>query len=68
MNMMLLDNPHFLIIKDNEHFIFYNTIRHYACRISELDLVLFDLFYKYKDLSIILSQLDTKYHQYVKSH
>lgn len=64
--MTLLDNPHFLILKDKEHFIFYNTIRHYACRISELDLVLFNLFYTYKDLRLVLSQLDKKYHQYVK--
>lgn len=44
---------------------FYNSIQHFACRISELDLTIFNLIYKYKDLNIILMNIEKSYHVYI---
>ena len=65
--MKLFENNNFLILKDDGHFIFYNSIRHYVCRISELDLTIFNLIYIHKDINKIISKIDNKYHNYVKS-
>lgn len=65
--MDLFENKNFLLMKDGNQYIFYNSIRHFACRISELDLMLFNLIYIHKDLQVILGHIEPPFHQYVSS-
>lgn len=52
---------------NNDIYIFYNSVRHFACKISKLDLYIFDIIYKYKELEIILNNIDNNFSDYVKN-
>lgn len=47
-------------------YVFYNSIQHFACRISKIELFVFNLIYKYKDLNTILSHIDSEFHNQIK--
>ena len=49
----------------NDNYIFYNSVRHFACRIDALTLNIFNLIYKYESLEIILAHINAKYHDYI---
>lgn len=66
MKLKILSEPKFLIFKDDEDFVFYNSIRHFACRLSLLDLSIFNLIYTYGKLEVILTSIPSKYHEYVE--
>lgn len=65
--MDIFKNPHFIIIKDTNSFIFYNSCQHFVCRISELDLSIFNLIYLHRNLLEITKHINSKYIDYVKS-
>lgn len=67
MNLKILLEPKFQIFKDDADFIFYNSIRHFSCRLSLLDLSIFNLIYSLKNLDDILRSIPKEYHDYVKS-
>lgn len=63
--MKILEEPAFIIKKENNNcFLFYNSIRHFVCRLSELDLIIFNLIYTYHDYYIIKENLDKQYIPY----
>lgn len=65
--MKILDNPNYMILKDGEDYIFYNSNRHFACRISELDLSIFNLIYLYESFEKVVQTIPAKYHKYIKN-
>ena len=67
MNLKILSEPKFQIFKDENDFIFYNSVRHFSSRLSLLDLSIFNLIYSLKNLEDILVSIPQKYHEYVKS-
>lgn len=66
MDLKILSEPKFCILKDGDDFIFYNSVRHFACRISLLDLSIFNLIYSIGKVETVLSSVPDKYHEYVK--
>lgn len=67
MNLKILSEPKFQIFKDENDFIFYNSVQHFSCRLSLLDLSIFNLIYSLKNLEDILASIPQKYHEYVRS-
>ena len=63
----ILREPIYEIVKDNDTFIFYNSMRHIACRVSELDLSIFNLIYIYKSLDIIKEHILPQYYSYIEN-
>jgi len=66
MDLKILSESRFLIFKDEEDFVFYNSVRHFSCRISLLDLSIFNLIYSMGKIDVILTHIPQKYHEYVK--
>lgn len=66
MKLKIFSEPKFLILKDEDNFVFYNSVRHFSCRISLLDLSIFNLIYILGDIEDILTYIPQKYHGYVK--
>ena len=66
MELKILSEPKFQIFKDKEDYVFYNSVRHYSCRISLLDLSIFNLIYSLGEIEVILTYISQKYHEYVK--
>lgn len=66
MDLKIFSEPKFEILKDDNDFIFYNSVRHFSCRISMLDLSIFNLVYIYGKIDVILAYIPKKYHAYVK--
>ena len=64
-NLEILNSSDFYILEDNDNFIFYNPVRHYACRLTPLDLSIFNLIFKHRDINIILSNIPMQYHKYI---
>lgn len=57
-DLFLSYNPNYLIIEINEReYLFYNSIRHFGCRISKLELLLLNVLYKYEDIDYIVSKV-----------
>lgn len=51
-------NPNYLIIEINkQEYIYYNSVRHYGCRISKLELLLLNVLYKYDNISHIIAKM-----------
>lgn len=65
MKLKILSELKFQIFRDKEDFVFYNSIRHFACRISLLDLSIFNLIYIYGKIEVILAYIPQQYHEYV---
>lgn len=65
MNLRILSEPKFRIFKDEEDFVFYNSVRHFSCRISLLDLSIFNLIYIFGKIEVILTYIPQLYHGYV---
>ncbi|MBR8754361.1 PqqA peptide cyclase [Bacteroides pyogenes] len=65
MNLEILQNPKYCILEDGEDYVFYNPARHYACRLTPLDLSIFNLIFKYKHIDEILTQIPSSYHTYI---
>jgi len=61
------DRNFYIETVDNNYYVFYNSVRHFACKISRLDLALFNLIYIYKDINYILQKIDCQYQEYVKN-
>lgn len=59
------ENKFYIERIENNMYIFYNSIRHFACKISELDLYIFNLIYKYKELEIIKNNINIEFHKYI---
>lgn len=57
-NLTILHDPNFLIIEsgNQDEFIFYNSVRHWGCRIKKVELLLLEKLYKYEDIDYITSQ------------
>ena len=66
MELKILSEPKFQIFKDKEDYVFYNSVRHYSCRISLSDLSIFNLIYSLGEIEVILTYISQKYHEYVK--
>lgn len=66
MGLKIMSEPKFLILKDKEDYVFYNSVRHFSCRLSLLDLSIFNLIYTVGDVEEILASISQKYHDYVK--
>lgn len=66
MELKILSEPKFQIFKDEEDYVFYNSVRHFSCRISLLDLSIFNLIYSLGEIEVILTYIPQKYHDYVK--
>lgn len=66
MELKILSEPKFQILKDGKDYVFYNSVRHFSCRISLLDLSIFNLIYSLGEIEVILSYIPQKYHEYVK--
>lgn len=51
-------DPNFLILDTEikDEFIFYNSVRHFGCRINKLELLLLNIFYKYANIDYVVSQ------------
>lgn len=65
--MQILKDPIFVIKQESDKsYIFYNSIRHFACRISKLDLVIFNLIYTYRSFEIIKKNIANPYINYVQ--
>ncbi len=65
--MDILKEKKFLIQEvDNENYVFYNSIVHYACRLNFATLNVLNLIYKYKNLDYILENIDFKHHALIK--
>lgn len=64
--MQILYNPNFFVVEDGDEYVFYNSIRHYVCRVSKLDLALFNLIYLHKNLENILANVPSVYADYVQ--
>ncbi|MDR0983066.1 MAG: radical SAM protein [Culturomica sp.] len=57
-NLFISYDPNFLIIEIAEQeYIFYNSVRHFGCRISKLELLLLNVLYKYEDIEYIMSNM-----------
>lgn len=67
MNLDILKERRYTIIEveKNKDYIFYNGVRHFACRLDYLTLNILNLVYVYKDKEIILSNIDKKHHHHV---
>lgn len=49
--------PSFIVLPiDDEHSVFYNSIVHIACKLTKIELLILDLYYKYQDREYILEQ------------
>jgi len=55
-NFLISFNPAFLIIKDEEEYVLYNSISHVVFRLSKLEFKVLDLYYTYRDNQYIISQ------------
>jgi radical SAM protein with 4Fe4S-binding SPASM domain len=65
--MDILKQKKYNILKLNDDcYIFYNSINHFATKIDRLTLHIFNLIYKYNDLNIILQNIDEEYHDILK--
>jgi radical SAM protein with 4Fe4S-binding SPASM domain len=62
---ILKDSAFFIKQETDNNCIFYNSIRHYACRIRKVDLAIFNLIYVYRNLDIIIKHIDKRYVPYV---
>lgn len=64
----ILDSDQFYIKKlDDGGYVFYNPFIHFACKISKVDLAIFNAIYNHKDLDTILQNIDPRYHKYVSN-
>lgn len=56
--MLLIEsNPAYSVYKiDDATYIFYNTIRHIGCRLTNLEILILDMYYKYQDQDYIISK------------
>jgi radical SAM protein with 4Fe4S-binding SPASM domain len=49
--------PSFLVLRiDDDHCVFYNSITHIACKLTKIELLILDLYYKYCDKGYIIEQ------------
>ncbi len=64
----ILDSEQFYITKlDDEWYIFYNPFIHFACKVSKVDLAIFNAIYNHKNIDAMLQSIDPRYHQYVSN-
>lgn len=61
-SLTLFYNPNFLLLESDikEEFIFYNSSRHYGCRLKKVELLLLEQLYKYDDIGYICLQFPTE--------
>lgn len=51
-------DPNYLIIEINkQEYLFYNSIHHFGCRISKIELLLLNVLYKYDDIDYIIAKM-----------
>lgn len=57
-NLTIIHDPNFLIMEsgNKDEFIFYNSIKHWGCRIKRIELFLLEKLYKYENIDYITSQ------------
>lgn len=68
MNFLLETNPAFLILPiDNDEFVFYNSLQHIGARLTHLELLILDLYYKYQDSEYIISSFPVEQQSVVKN-
>lgn len=66
--MQIFEEPAFMIKQECDNsYIFYNSIRHFACRISELDLIIFNLIYVYHNFDEIKKNISKEYVHLVRN-
>lgn len=46
-------------------YVFYNSTKHFACKIDSPTLMVLNLIYKYRDIDYIVKHIDIKHHDYV---
>jgi|AGTN01.3.fsa_nt_gi radical SAM additional 4Fe4S-binding domain len=65
--MKILNNNQFFITEINENeYVFYNAMKHFATKLDKVALYIIDLIYTYKDIDLILDNIDQKHHEIVK--
>ncbi|MDE6536418.1 MAG: radical SAM protein [Muribaculaceae bacterium] len=66
MKFLLESNPAFLILPiDSGEYIFYNSLQHRASRLSELEMIVLDHYYKYQNKEFILSKIHENHREAV---
>ena len=61
MNYLLETNPAFIIIPvENDNYVFYNSLQHTGTRLTHLEMLILDMYYRYQDKSFILQKFDNK--------
>ncbi|WP_455587321.1 SPASM domain-containing protein [Bacteroides sp.] len=68
-DLLISYDPNYLILDTtaNNEYIFYNSVRHFGCRINKLELLLLDLLYKYENVDYITSQFPIEKQDIVKN-
>lgn len=65
-SLQLFNDKKFFISEiDDNSYVFYNSIKHFACKIGIADLVLLNLIYIHKDKDEIISNIDLDYKDYM---
>ncbi len=61
MTFLLETNPAFLIIPvRNNEYVFYNSLQHVGARLTKLEMLILDLYYKYTNKTYIIHQFPTR--------
>ncbi len=61
MTFLLKTNPAFLIIPvRNNEYVFYNSLQHVGARLTKLEMLILDLYYKYTNKTYIIHQFPTR--------
>lgn len=57
-DLLLSYDPNYLLLEINDkEYIFYNSIRHFGCRISKIELLLLNILYKYDSIDYIIKNI-----------
>lgn len=66
-DLFLSYDPNYLIIEvSGEEYVFYNSIRHFACKINKLELLLLNALYKYGNIDYITKKISIEQQKKIK--
>jgi radical SAM protein with 4Fe4S-binding SPASM domain len=66
MKFLLETNPAFLILTVGDEYIFYNSLQHIGSRLTELEMLVLDLYYKYQNAEYIINKFPWRQQTQIK--